>query len=60
MKSTSDSMSPDEAAKAFFGQDDATFALTIAKLTKNDQRLAKAFHTTRQAFLKQDSTSADH
>lgn len=54
MKSVAQSMTPHEAAQAFFGQDDASFAETIAMLTKNDPRLAQVFQNTRRRFLKDD------
>jgi len=55
MKNTSQSMTPDEAAKAFYGQDDASFAKMIARLTKNDPRLAKAFQNTRMRVNADDN-----
>lgn len=55
MKSIAQSMSPREAAKAFFGQDDVAFAETIEMLTKNDPRLAQVFQNTRRRFLQGDS-----
>lgn len=55
MKNASQSMTPNEAAHAFFGQDDASFAEIVAKLTKNDPRLARVFNSTRERFLKNDS-----
>jgi hypothetical protein len=51
MKHIAQSMTPQQAAKAFFGQDDASFAETVAMLTKNDPRLAKVFLKTRERFL---------
>jgi hypothetical protein len=51
MKHIAQSMTPQQAAEAFFGQDDASFAETVAMLTKNDPRLAKAFLKTRERFL---------
>ena len=58
MKNAADSMSPEEAAQAFFGQNDEAFAEMIGKLTKNDPRLVKVFEGTRQRFL-QSEKSAD-
>ncbi len=55
MKNIAQSMSPREAAQAFFGQDDASFAETIAMLTKSDPRLAKVFQNTRKRFLADES-----
>ncbi|MFA8440876.1 hypothetical protein [Yoonia sp.] len=51
MKDAAKSMGPDEAAKAFFGQDETTFAEMLADLTANDPRLAAVFLRTRQRFL---------
>lgn len=51
MKSVCESMSPDDAARAFFGQNDENFAKMIEKLTANDPRLAKAFERTRERYL---------
>jgi hypothetical protein len=55
MKNASQSMTPDEAACAFFGQDDASFAKRIAELTKNDPRLERVFKSTRNRLLDKDS-----
>lgn len=51
MKSISKSMDPDEAAQAFFGQDDKTFSEMLKKLTANDPRLTAIFQQTRERFL---------
>lgn len=51
MKNTAQSMDPDEAALAFFGQDDASYAKMLADLTANDPRLAAIFQRTRRRFL---------
>ena len=51
------SMSPEEAAQAFFGQDDASFAETVALLAKNDPRLVEVFQNTRRRFLQDKSQS---
>ncbi|SFR96988.1 hypothetical protein [Yoonia litorea] len=51
MKEAAQSMTPQEAAQAFFGQDDTAFAETVALLTKSDPRLAKVFQSTRKRFL---------
>jgi hypothetical protein len=51
-------MSPKEAAQAFFGQDDASFAETVAMLAQNDPRLAQVFQNTRRRFLQDESQSA--
>ena len=55
MKEAMQSMSPREAAQAFFGQDDASFAATVAMLAKNDPRLAQVFQKTRRRFLEDES-----
>ena len=54
MKSIADSMSPLEAARAFYGQDEVAFAKTIAKMTKTDPRLARIFQNTRRRFLEEE------
>lgn len=54
MKSVAQSMSPREAAQAFFGQDETAFAETVAMLAKNDARLAQVFESTRKRFLEGD------
>jgi len=51
MKNASQSMKPNEAALAFFGQDDASFGEMLLDLTANDPRLAAVFQRTRQRFL---------
>jgi len=51
MKNTAKSMNPDEAAQAFFGQDDTSFTEMLADLTANDPRLAAVFLRTRKRFL---------
>ena len=51
MKTAAQSMTPDEAAAAFFGQNEQQFAAMIEKLTKDDPRLRKVFQATRQRFL---------
>jgi len=51
MKNVSQSMKPDEAAQAFFGQDDAIFSEMLAGLTENDPRLVAVFQRTRKLFL---------
>ena len=51
MKNTSQSMSPREAAQAFYGQDEALFSEMIAKLAVNDPRLSDVFKSTRKRFL---------
>jgi hypothetical protein len=50
----SQSMTPEEAAQAFYGQDDANFADMVAKLAKNDARLVQVFKNTRKHVLDQD------
>lgn len=51
MTDPSHSMTPDEAAKDFFGQSDDDFKRKIAELTRNDPRLREAFENTRQRHL---------
>jgi hypothetical protein len=51
MKTVSQSMSPREAAQAFYGQDEAAFELMIGKLAENDPRLVKVFQQTRKTYL---------
>ena len=51
MKIMSQSMSPQEAAKAFYGQEEASFAEMIAKLSECDPRLVKVFNQTRKNYL---------
>lgn len=46
-------MTPREAAKSFYGQDDASFAEAIEKMTAADPRLMKAFQSVRQRYLDQ-------
>lgn len=53
MKSASHSMTPGEAAKAFYGQDDASFSDVIEKLSATDPRLLKVFNNVRQRYLEQ-------
>ena len=52
MKSISASMTPDEAAEAFYGLDDASFAEALKKMTANDPRLSAVFQATRARFLR--------
>ncbi|PJI93155.1 hypothetical protein BC777_2025 [Yoonia maricola] len=55
MKNTTQSMSPQEAAQAFYGQDEKSFSEMLSQLTVNDPRLVAIFQRTRQRFLdKQD------
>ena len=51
MKTVSQSMSPREAAQAFYGQDEAAFELVIGKLSESDPRLVKVFQQTRKTYL---------
>ena len=44
-------MDPEEAAEAFFGQDDAAFGAMLDDLTAHDPRLAAVFLQTRKRFL---------
>lgn len=41
----------DEAAKAFYGQNDADFADQITKIASADPRLIKIFENTRKRYL---------
>ncbi|WP_159086892.1 hypothetical protein [Loktanella sp. Alg231-35] len=50
MKSVSQSMSPQEAAQAFYGQDDAAFSEMVSKLASQDPRLLKVFQTVKRRF----------
>ncbi len=56
MKSVSQSMTPLEAAKAFYGQDEAAFSSMLEKLTASDPRLARVFNRTRKNFLEGDKS----
>lgn len=51
MKNATQSMSPREAAQAFYGQDNTGFADMIAMLTQSDPRLTQAFYNTRDRFV---------
>ncbi|MEL7179867.1 MAG: hypothetical protein AAFN63_08550 [Pseudomonadota bacterium] len=59
MKTTTQSMNPQEAAQAFFGQDDASFTEMLRQLTANDPRLAAVFQRTRQRFLEQQASTSN-
>jgi len=48
MKSIYQSMTPLEAAQAFYGKDDHAFSDMIEKLTANDPRLATVFKNVRK------------
>lgn len=56
MKNISQSMDPDEAAQAFFGQDEAAFNRMVDDLATNDPRLALVFQRTRKRFLEAKKT----
>lgn len=56
MKSIAQSMDPNEAAQAFFGQDDSAFSEMLSKLTANDPRLNAVFLRTRKRFLDEQSS----
>lgn len=58
MKNTSRSMDPDEAAQAFFGQDESSFTEMLTELTANDPRLAEVFQRTRKRFLETEKGAA--
>lgn len=49
-------MSPRDAAKAFYGQDEAAFSEMIKKLAVNDPRLVAVFKKTRERII-QDKKS---
>lgn len=51
MKNAPQSMTPREAAQAFYGQDEAVFADMVEKLAENDPRLIDVFKRTRKQFL---------
>jgi len=51
MKTICESMTPDDAAQAFFGQNEEAFLKMIDKLTANDPRLTKAFENMRVRYL---------
>lgn len=51
MKNIAQSMSPKDAAEAFFGQEDAAFSEMIERLAINDKRLVEVFKKTRDRFL---------
>ena len=51
MKTVCKSMTPDDAARAFFGQNEDAFEKMIDKLTASDPRLTKAFHNMRERYL---------
>lgn len=52
MKNVSQSMTPREAAQAFYGQDEDAFSQMVAKLAESDPRLVNVFKNTRNRFLK--------
>jgi hypothetical protein len=56
MKNVSQSMSPREAAQAFYGQDEAAFSSMLAKLAESDPRLINVFKRTRQRYIETDKT----
>ncbi|MGJ8623838.1 MAG: hypothetical protein ACSHW1_13840 [Yoonia sp.] len=51
MKEISQSMTPHEAAHAFYGLDEASFSDMIEKLSKSDPRLKDVFMRTRKRYL---------
>ncbi len=53
MKSVSQSMSPQEAAQAFYGQDEAAFSEMVSKLSSQDPRLLKVFQNVKRRFKEQ-------
>lgn len=56
MKSILKSMDPDEAAQAFFGQNDKAFSEMLEKLTANDPRLTEVFQRTRKRYLESQNS----
>lgn len=53
MKTVYQSMTPDDAAMAFFGQSEDNFEKMIDELTASDPRLTKAFQNMRERYLKE-------
>ncbi len=51
LKSESESMTPDAAAKALFGRDQDSFTKSVNQLAVNDPRLAQVFENVRQRYL---------
>jgi hypothetical protein len=51
MKEPAQSMTPAQAAAAFFGQSDSDFSQIVDKLTQHDARLRRAFENTRTRYL---------
>lgn len=51
MKAAARSMTPKEAATAFYGQDQAAFDKMVEALSSSDPRLAKVFQDVRERFL---------
>ncbi|WP_375255233.1 hypothetical protein [Yoonia sp.] len=51
MTDPSHSMTPEQAAKDFFGRQEDEFKQEIAALTRNDPRLREAFEKTRLRYL---------
>ncbi len=56
MKNVAQSMTPREAAQAFYGQDEAVFSEMLAKLAASDPRLVNAFQNTRKRFLEKNKS----
>ncbi|MDA9979849.1 hypothetical protein N9E38_00240 [Yoonia sp.] len=56
MKNVSQSMAPREAARAFYGQDEAVFASIVEKLAENDPRLVDVFKLTRKRYLENEKS----
>lgn len=44
-------MTPNAAAEAFYGLDEAEFAAQVARISVNDRRLEVLFHKTRERYL---------
>ena len=56
MKNVSQSMTPREAAQAFYDQDEAAFAGMVAKLAESDPRLINVFKRSRKQYLENDKS----
>ena len=46
------SLSPQQAAEAFYGQSDQSFAAQLKQMGAVDPKLVKAFQRTREHYLK--------
>ena len=50
MKSAAQSMTPQQAAQAFYGMDDDRFSEIVEKLASTDPRLLKVFDNMRKRY----------